>query len=77
LKKKKKTTTKNSKDPGAHHLEVDEEYEDDPEEKDQMMAFKPKRNYEVPSGPIIPAMVTPNVISDLAEHKLKKPNLTL
>jgi hypothetical protein len=69
LKKKKKTTTKNFKEPGAHHLAVDEEYEDDPEEKDQMLDFKPKRNYDIPTGPISPAMVTPNVITDLAAHK--------
>ena len=42
-----------------------------------MLDFKPKRNYDIPTGPISPAMVTPNVITDLAAHKQTKPNLAL
>ncbi len=75
-KKKKKNSQRNSKDPKSiGHLMVDEEYEDDPEEKEQMIAFKPKRNYDIPPSSISPTVLTPNAIADLAEHKKSKPNL--
>jgi hypothetical protein len=70
-KKKKKKKIVNSKDytTGGGHLEIGEEYEDDIVEKEMQVAFKPKRNYDVPSTPISPAMVTPNVITDYADFK--------